>query len=262
MTNRKKKAVPSTGSESEVNDSDVFSDLSEEQGLIYRALEMKFGSIFEKFEDTLNAKDKKIDELNDELLILRKRISLLEDRIDDNEAYERRDTVVVSGDEVPVATDSEDSARIVAKLIKDKINLNINLSDISVAHRMGNKPLSQAPDKRKIIIKLCRRETKQELLKACRTVKPRNLFISESLTRVRGTALFGLRQAKKKYPDVIAGCGSYDVKVYAWVKPPNVNAPNARNTKISVNSKEKFRDLCIGTIKCNPDDLVSSWPSY
>ena len=89
MTNRKKKkAVPSTGSESEVNDFDVFSDLSEEQRLIYRALEMKFGTIFEKFEDTLNVKDKKIDELNDELLILRKRIFLLEDRIDDNEAYE------------------------------------------------------------------------------------------------------------------------------------------------------------------------------
>ena len=78
MTNRKKKkAVPSTGNESEVNDSDVFSDLSEEQREIYRALEMKFGSIFEKFEDTLNAKDKKIDELNDELLILRKRISVI-----------------------------------------------------------------------------------------------------------------------------------------------------------------------------------------
>ena len=75
-------------------------------------------------------------------------------------------------------------------------------------------------------------------------MKPRNLFISESLTRVRCTALFGLRQAKKKYPDVIAGCGSYDGKVYAWVKPPNANAPNARNTKISVNSKEKFV-ICV-----------------
>ena len=86
------------------------------------------------------------------------------------------------------------------QLIKD-FNLIVNPADISVAHRLGRKP-DQGPDKRKIVVELCRRETKQDLLKACRVVKPRNFYVNETLTRTRSTVLYGLRQARKKYPNI------------------------------------------------------------
>ena len=255
---RRKKIIPSTGSESDANA--TLSDLNEEQLLIYSILNEKFQAIFAKLEENLTAKDKNLKEMSDEILVLRKRVVELEDKIEDNESYERRDTVIVSGDGIPAVTDNEDSSKIVTQLIKDKINLIVNPADISVAHRLGRKP-DHGPDKRKIVVKLCRRETKQDLLKACRAVKPGNFYVSESLTRTRSTVLYGLRQARKKYPNIIAGCGSQDGKVYAWIRPPKPNAPQARNIRILVKNREKFEDMCVKNFDCNPNELVSSWPS-
>ena len=78
---------------------------------------------------------------------------------------------------------------------------------------------------------------------------------------VRSTVLYGLRQARKKYPNIIAGCGSQDGKVYAWIRPPKPNAPQARNIRILVKNREKFEDMCVKNFDCNPNELVSSWPS-
>ena len=213
MANRRRKnIIPSTGSESDANA--TLSDLNEEQMLIYSILNEKFQAIIAKLEENLTAKDKNLKEISDEILVLRKRVVELEDKIEDNESYERRDTVIVSGDGIPAVTDNEDSSKSVTQLIKDKINLIVNPVDIFVAHRLGRKP-DQDPDKRKIVVKLCRRETKQDLLKTCRAVKPRNIYVSESLTQTRSTVLYGLRLARKKYPNIIAGCSSQDGKVYA-----------------------------------------------
>ena len=131
---------------------------------------------------------------------------------------------------------------------------------MSVAHRLGKKPATQAPDRRNLIAKFCRRDIKHDLLKACRAMKPPNLFINESLTKTRNTALFGLRQARKKYPKVVAGCGSTDGRVYAWIKPPNSDAENAKNTRICINSRDKFETFCNDTLKCQSSDLIDSWP--
>ena len=130
------------------------------------------------------------------------------------------------------------------QLIKDKINLVFNPADISVAHRLGRKP-GQGPDNRNIVVKLCRMETKQDLLKACSAVKPRNFYKSESLIRKRSTVLYGLRQARKKHPNIIGGCGSQDGKVYAWIRPPKPNALQARNIRILVKKTAKNLRICV-----------------
>ena len=89
---RKKKIIPSTGSESDANA--TLSDINEEQLLIYSILNEKFRAIFAKLEENLTAKDKNLKEMSDEILVLRKRVVELEDKIEDNESYERRDTVI------------------------------------------------------------------------------------------------------------------------------------------------------------------------
>ena len=100
--------------------------------------------------------------------------------------------------------------------------------DISVAHRLGPKRNTQGLDKRSIVLKLCRRDTTLDLMKACKAVKPKNININESLTRPRSFALYGLRKDQKKFPNKVAGYGSYEGRVYAWVKPPNPTDPRAR----------------------------------
>ena len=113
--------------------------------------------------------------MSDEIFVLRKGVVELEDKIEDNESYERRDTVIVSGDGIPAVTDNEDSSKIVTQLIKDKINLIVNPADISVAHRLGRKP-DQGPNKRKIVIKLCRRETKSRFVESMQSCKAKEFL--------------------------------------------------------------------------------------
>ena len=256
---RRKKAVASTDSESDTSiDPD---ELNSEQKIVFSLFEQKLNAVVMDFKSIISAKDTMMDQMSAEISILRNKVMSLEDKLEDTEAYERRDTVIFSGSELPAVTDDEDCSKVITELLKDKVNYFLRQSEISVAHRLGQKTESQTPDKRKIIVKLCRRDIKNDIMKACRTIKPKNLYANESLTRVRSTALYGLRQAKLKYPNIIAGCGSSEGRVYAWIKPPRPNAPNAKNTRIMINSMERFMEFCTGTLKCNHSDLVTNWPN-
>ena len=86
----------------------------------------------EEFIATITAKDKKIEELSSEVTLLHGRIQKLEEKIDDQEAYERRDTLIFSGEKLPTSTPQENCATIVCKLLEENLNLKINASDISV----------------------------------------------------------------------------------------------------------------------------------
>ena len=191
----------------------------------------------------VEAKDDRIDDLEQEVMTLRRRIMQMEDRSDEAEAYSRRDTVVVSGSD-----------------FLPQWNLDLRQCDISVAHRIGSRPPAATPDRRNIIIKLCRRETKRQIFEACRAVKPKNFFVNESLTPTRNSCAYGLRQAKKRFPNIVAGYGSLDGKVYVLIKPPNPNAPNAFNSRMWINTKTNFIDLCTKILKCDHTTIVNKWP--
>ena len=106
----------------------------------------------------------------------------MEEKIDDADAYERSDTIILSGNDVPSATQGEIVSDIVCDLVRKRLKLEMDVTDISAAHRLGPKPRSQGPDHKKIIVKLCRRERKYDLITACKQTKPPNLFINENLT--------------------------------------------------------------------------------
>ena len=214
----------------------------------------------EEFEKRLAAKDSIITTMKEEIATLRKKVLDLEEKIDDNEAYERRDTVIFSGTDIPTAQEAEDTVKVITTLVKDKIGVVMKKDDISVAHRLGPKRNTQGLDKRSIVVELCRRETKLDLMKACKTVKPKNIYINESLTRLRAFALYGLRKAKKKFPSKIAGYGFYEGIVYAWVKPPNSTDTRASNGKMWINTCDQFKDFCDRVLNCDPTELVDNWP--
>ena len=246
------------GSDSEATGSDELS--SKQYKKLLSVFEGKLSTAVKEFKKQLAERDSIIDTLKSEVNVLKIKVMSLDNKKDDGEVNERRSTVIVSGSALPSAVEGEDCAEIVAGLVKEKINLVISPSAISGAHRLGKKTVNQTADNRSIIMKLGRSELKGDLIKACKRVKPPNLFINENLTRVRSTALFGLRQARKKFPDKIAGCGSYDGSVFLLAKPPNPSAPNAKNSKVIVNTREKFCDICSNFLKCDPSDLVSNWP--
>ena len=260
MGKKRRTTVPSTASESE----DVFDsplDLNDHDMKIINFFKGRLKLMSEKFENKLAEKDCILEQLTSEVSNLKKKIMLMDDRVEDADAYERRDTIIVSGKDLLSATDKEDTTQIVSSLLRDKVGYFLRNNEVSVAHRLGPKPKTQAPDQRNIIVKLCRREIKHDILKACRTVKPSNMYVNESLTRTRSATLYGLRQAKMKYPNIIAGCGSSDGKVYAWIKPPNPSTPNAKNLKTLINTRERFSDFCEKTLKCNSTDFITDWPN-
>ena len=58
----------------------------------------------------------------------------------------------------------ENCLPLTSEIFKEQLQVVVSQSDVSAAHRGGAKPKTQKPDGRNIIIKLCRRELKRELL--------------------------------------------------------------------------------------------------
>ena len=133
------------------------------------------------FEEVCRRKDEEIAKLSSEVTSLKVQVVKLEEKIDENDQYERRDTLIFTGQDLPPVSTDENCVEVVKKIAQEKLQYILAPTDISVAHRMGPKPTSQRPDKRKIIVKFCRRNTKVDLLTAARRVKPENIFINESL---------------------------------------------------------------------------------
>ena len=87
----------------------------------------------------------------------------MENQIDENDVYERKDTVIISVKFLSPVDKDELCATLTCKLIKDHLNY-----DIFVIHRLGEKKTTQGSDRRDIIVRFCRRNTKMDVLSAPR----------------------------------------------------------------------------------------------
>ena len=211
---------------------DLSSKLSEEGKLIVQLITDHIDILKSEFTEKIKEKDKEIAIVKSELNSVRTRLAQLEERHDDAEAYERRNTLIISGDGVPEASQGENcTAIIVSSMIREKLRMNISAGDISVSQGIGQKPRSpQHVDRRNIIVKLCRRNLKDELLSACRSLRP-NIYLNESLTPTRSTILYALRKVKQMPPDKISGCKSESGRVYVFLKNNESDESNRRNKK-------------------------------
>ena len=138
------------------------------------------------------------------------------------------------------STQGENCTAIVCDLLRDKLNLNVSNSDLSTCYRLGKQPITQKPDRRKIIVKLCRRDLKKDILSACKSIKP-NFYANEDLTQVKNSILFALRKIKREFPGSVKGAGSRDGRVYVQCKN---SPPGSRDKKIHVNSYEHLSQFC------------------
>lgn len=233
--------------------------LSEGGKLIVDAINRHLLEMKQEFIEKLEEKNKLVEDLRIEVDTLKLKVSNMEEKLDDADAYERRDTLLFSGSDVPHGSDGENCANIVIDLVKDKLKLNLQRSDLSVCHRLGRKPVSQQPDKRNIVVKLCRRDLKADILYACRQVKP-NMYVNESLTPIRGTIMYVLRQMKKKFPDKVSGCSSLDGKVFAWVRPAGPAVAGSRNARWPINSLLKLQQFSTDVLNTPLTSFIETWP--
>ena len=88
-----------------------------------------------------------------------KQIAKPKEKIDVNNAYEGRDTLVISGSCIPFRNNNKKScSQLLCDVAKDHLHIicNSRPTDISVAHRLSNRtPKKQEDGKPDVIVEFC-----------------------------------------------------------------------------------------------------------
>ena len=190
-----------------------------------------FSEEIQSLKEALELKDRKIKQLNDKCDKLEKKVSDLEEQVEELSQYGRRETIVISGpDTIPAETTGENTTDIVCNLIKSKLSINIKSSDISVSHRLGRPKSSSASasaspaidivQNRPIIVKLVNRSLKHDLIAACVLKKPK-LFINESLTPQRLALFRQVLWVRKEHKNAFKSCYTSEGKIVIRLKNSN-----------------------------------------
>ena len=177
--------------------------------------------------------------------------------MDDNDAYERRDTIIIAGQGIPEVSQGEICSNVVRNLIQEKLNIVIQNNDISTAHRLGPKRENQSSDKRNLIVKLCRRDLKRDLISASKRQQSPSIFINESLTPTRKTILNALRKMKRDHPNLVKGCSTFNGRVFAFT--PVTQGPSTRDVRHLVNNHETLVKFCCDYVKLPLDLFLQSF---
>lgn len=252
-----KKSTRSTVNKSEP-DIDSEENLSADGRMIVTLLTKQLDILRDEFREQIQAKDKIIGNLKVEVNTLRTRLMKIEERMEEDDCTERKNMLLFSGGEIPTAIDGENCSKIVQDLMKNKLGIIMQPSDISTSGRLGRKPSDKnKADHRSICVKLVRHDLKTDILSTCRRAKP-NFYVNESLTPARSTILYVLRKIKRKYPNLVDGCSSIDGKVYAWVKP--TDSSSQRNSRVSVNSHLQLSEFCANVVKDSLNSFLDVWP--
>ena len=200
----------------------------------------------DEFSVLLGAKLKEVEELKTQVKNLTDKVSKLEDLVDDADQYERRDCLVLSGPALPTSTTGENCTAIVQDVLRTTCNINIATTDISTAHRLGKRPLTQQVDKRSIIVKLCRRDVKEDVFRSSKTQqRPSQLFVNESLSPTRRRIFQTLRSMRRNHPDLVAGCSTFDGKIYAYTKVSDSSSGQVhRDRRHFIRNFDALRKFC------------------
>ena len=205
---------------------------------------------------------------DDKVTQLETTIARLEDKLDAAEAYERKDSIIISG-AVGQPNTGEITKNVAVDLIKAKLGTPIEPTDISICHRLQTKPftsqsLVKPPN---IYVKLVRRDHKQELIRASKRQNkeaPNKVFVNESLTRQRSAILQTLLRIKKDH-DVIKGVTSMDGDVYAYTAAEdhavrNRDGQRRRDVRHRLNTRAQLQKFCNDVVKKPLEQFIINWP--
>ena len=225
---------------------------------LFENLQLNVKSMFddkrENFSTLLRENNTKINIMENEISTLKRDIVRLEDKLQDNDTLERRDTAILSGEKLPIPSPDENTSNLACALLKDNMNITVNTVEISTAHRLGGKN-----NKKSVIVKSCRRDIKNDLVTDSRRSKPDQFFVNECLTPQRQTISYVLRRAKQESPNIVSGSSSFDGKVYIWVKHPNPDAPGAKDLRHAINNHPRLVDFCNRTLNVPLSHFIKEW---
>lgn len=219
-TRRKSMRLESQATAGSLNIEDVIrllSDIREEQAKIVADFNKSHEALYEQLErntaaittQTTKVDDVlvKFEEVLQENLRLKKKVGMLEAKIDDQEQYSRRNTIEIHG--VPLESPRESQEQVMGHVKKVGAALGFEIKDemIDACHRLGFKSTSDRPAG--IVVMFVRRIDKDKLMQKRREKRDfstrhigladdRPVFLNESLTRAKRVLFAKAREAKKK----------------------------------------------------------------
>lgn len=215
-----KPTIDSDTDDQELNS--LLESLSDESQTLVRIISLivtsKLKSEMDILKNQLSVKDKKIEELYEEITELKVKIGDIEGSMDNLDQYERRDTIIFTGPALPDESSQENAASLIVNTVKEQIKINLRDEDISVAHRLGPKTSQR---KRPIIVKLINRSLKYGLMGVCIKLKPQ-IYINESLTPTRLHLFKQILYIKKEHRDKFQQCYTKDGKITIKLKNSTV----------------------------------------
>ena len=94
------------------------------------------------FSALIQEKNNEVPSLEERVKSLEDKVEALQDSINENEAYERRDSLTLSVSSNPASLSAEICINLFKTIEANKLSLNISASDISVAQRLRIKIVS------------------------------------------------------------------------------------------------------------------------
>lgn len=151
------------------------------------------------------------------------------EQLNNLEQYTRRNSVRIYGitDNSQMETYTE-TAKVVVKLISNKLQIPVSLSDIDIAHRLGRFDKNA---NRPIICKFVSRMKKEDVLKARRKLKGTAVVIREDLT---------IQNAK-----MLESVSHNDCVKAAWSDDGKNIAPLKNDKKVVITSRTDIEYLAI-----------------
>lgn len=219
--------MPSTSFESKMGLSK--DDLREIRLIISETIETQFKSCM----DTLNNRIDKMDDrltslesnrsvLTGEVSILLSRIQLLEEQVEDQAQYSRREDLLIHGSPETKAWETN-SADIALKIFEEKLDIKLPPEAIQRAHRLG-KPITSSLtsdiDKKKcrpIIVRFSSYGVRNTIYSSKKLLARSGLYITEHLTRNR-MSLFRKARACVSFKSV----WSMDGRIFAVLDKSDV----------------------------------------
>lgn len=186
---------------------------------------------------------------------LERKLVLYEEKLDDMECYGRRNTIVISGPDVPTATSDENSIEVSCQIIAAKLEVPIAPEDICVAHRLGTRKPG-GPDKRNLIVKFVRRSKKHDIYKACGVKRPQGVYFSDSVSKTRHTIMYALRKAKQRDSTKFGKVRTRDGNIRLELP----NSDDSRTSKVVVvNTRRKLDELLRTRMGFDSSEFDCRW---
>ena len=136
---------------------------------------------FDEYEKEREEKYKTIKRLNENVSAWTERSIVLEENIDQQGQYYRRNGLLIYGVE---ENNNEDTDKIVLNIINNDLEIDLTDVAIDLTHRIGD-PKKKKKKARPIIVKLVRYYDRKEVFSKKKHLKRKSISITERLTSCR-----------------------------------------------------------------------------